>query len=221
MSLTKQAVENIMLGKGGSYGTSRDALKDHAYDVVKVPTTIGDQRYFTQPLGSSFDGGVKTLIETNLDSNSQFPKGQTFLIQKMWLHLIAPIEADSVNQADLYQAHANLMQSSVFSIVVAGREYDYRIPGAAFVPTVALAGDGPADTTSSNQFATGNFVASGCSRLDPTPIFINDQVSFHVSQQMDNASSTITTILNANAALLNGVNARWMVRLEGFRTRPK
>jgi hypothetical protein len=217
--LTNQAQENIALGRGGSYSLSRDALKHQIWDTRQFGTVAQDFTFFTQPIGSAWRfNSTKTVNETNIMANGTLPNGQTFLVNKMSVGLIAPLTAAVTNTPDLSQAFTDILQSSVFEIKIAGREFEFQLHGTMFLPrTMAMNGD----TAGAGVHRIGDIVCSGIVRLDPTPIFLDQLVNFQVRQILNNPDTRVKTILDAACALLDGVYGTEIIILEGFLTRAK
>lgn len=219
MALTKGAVNDIQLGKGGSYSSSRDVLKHQLWDTRTFGETISSFTFFSQPYGSPWKTIFsKTTNETNLADAGKLPNGQTFLIKRMGIGLICPLEATATNGSDLAQAFINLIQSSYFEIKLAGREFDYQVHGRQFLPAIAINAE-----NASNFFSmrVGDFVASGWVSLDNTPIFVDQLVNFNVVHHLANPDTAIDAILDANSSLLKGAYGTMQITLEGTLTRAK
>lgn len=219
MAITKEALHAIALGRGGSYGVSRDIIKHYLYDGYAVGTTAASYTYFSQPVGAPWKSSFsKTEIETNLQSSSQLPNGQTFLITRIGFKFLSFIDADKTVGEDYVQAYVNLMQSSVVRIKIAGREFDLETPGSNFVPAIAVTTGTGTDLASHRS---GDTISSAFVNLNPTPIFIDQMVTFSVYQQLENPDTNVKTILDANATLLNGTYSVIQCVLEGILTRAK
>lgn len=218
MPLTSQAMENLKLGAGGSYSLSRDAIAHRIYDVRPFTAGAVDHTYFQQPIGAPFMGGIKTINETNLLDTGKLPNGQTFLAQRFGVALVAIVD-DSMAQAitpDVIECFHNILSSSVFEIRLAGREFDFQIHGRNMVP-MPISGYGAL----ANAVRVGDMIASGWAKLDPTPIFIDQLVSFAVVQRIQNAVAAIQTVLTNSATVLSTYYVTMMVCLDGFLTRAK
>jgi hypothetical protein len=215
MALTSKAYEAIQLGQGGSYSLARDAISHRIWDVRTFGATASDYSFFSQPVGSTFLTGTKTLTETNLYDTGKLPNGQTFLATRMGV--CAQVTTTGTLALDYLQYYQNILANSVFEIRLAGREYDFQIHGRQFLPA-PLAAFGPAATT---QGRTGDMIASGWAKLDPTPIFIDQLVSFSVVHRMQNADTTLKTTLNTACNTLSTYYMQLMVVLDGFLTRAK
>lgn len=219
MAITKEALYAIALGRGGSYGLSRDVIKHYLWDSYAVGTTAASYTYFSQPVGAPWKTTFsKTEIETNLQSSSQLPNGQTFLVTRMGMKFISFLDAAKTVGEDYVQAYVNLMQSSVFRIKIAGREFDLETPGSNFVSAISVSSG---TATSTFAFRHGDTVTSAWVNLNPTPIFIDQLVTFSVVQQLENPDTNVKTVLDANATLLNGTYSVIQCVLEGILTRAK
>ena len=217
MSITQQAKAAIDLGRGGSYSLSRDVIKHCLYDTILVGTTAIDRTLFTTQVGTAYGAGTKSINETNMQDSGKLPAGQNFLIQKMGISLVSVFPAAGANADDLIQAYMNYLQGSVVEIRIAGREYDFQCPGCEFVPAVPVTGTASA----ANVARAGDTIASGTVSLGATPIFVDNLVTFSVVLRSGSGLAAIQTILDANAALLQAINAQIRVKLEGILTRAK
>lgn len=218
--LTKQAVEYIKLGSGGSYSLSRDAIKHRLWDTRQFGQTASDTVFFQTPNGATWrNNSNKSTNETNIFDSGKLPNGQTFLINRMSVGLIVPTEIGDTNTSELARAFNNLLQSSYFEIVIQGRAFDYQIHGSELLPRpMSLFGIGAA-TFSSDRI--GDMLASGWTKLDPAPIFVDTLVSFSVNHRLGNPDARVKTFLDADAKLLDDVYASMICTLEGFLTRAK
>lgn len=230
--LTQKALEYLQLGTGGSYSLARDAISDRLWDTRSFSSTAQSYTFFAQPVGSQWIGGTaKTLNETNLYTTASLPNGQTFLINKFGiavilnpLHLSAGANIEA--EMGLTMAMTKIIQNSVFDIRIAGREYDFQAHGRQLMsmPLASTAGNGTAFNVApgaANYNRVGDYISSGWIKLDPTPIFLDQLVSFQVNQRLDNPIPGIKTALDDYSAVLSMYNATLMVILEGFRTRAK
>ena len=215
MPLTQKAMDNIRLGSGGSYSLARDAISHRLWDVRTFGATYSDHTYFSQPVSSQFLGGMKTLTETNLYDTGKLPNGQTFLITRVGI--ASQMTATGSLTVDYLQQYQNILTNSVFEIRLAGREYDFQIHGRQFLPTPLAAFAATATTNA----RVGDMISSGWCKLDPTPIFIDQLVSFSVVQRVQNASATLQATLNASSLVLSTYYMQMMVILDGFLTRAK
>jgi len=227
--ITKTAKNMIQLGAGGSYSTARDAIRHTVWDTRYFGTAPTDSTYFVQPIGAAWRVGTKTKNETNMGDSGKLPNGQTFLITRMSVALISAYDvglttaAGWPNASLLAQAYVNIMQSSIFEIRVAGREFDFQIHGRQFLPALCINGYNAG--TAGSVARIGDTIVSGWIKLDPSPIFLDELVSFNVTQICDNAD---TTNIKATAKPLNN-SFLWLstyfctmqVALEGFLTRAK
>ena len=217
--LTQKAAQLIELRRGGSYSVSRDAIKHTVWDTWLIPATVQDNTYFSQPVGAAFGAGVKSVNETNLYDSGKLPNGQTFLAMRMGLALISHSAAAATDGATVAQAFTNIVQSSVFEVKLQGREFDAQIHGSQFTPALSLA---TISAVTVNQHGNGMYLASGWVTFDPSPVFIDQLVSFQVTQRVSTIGiAAVAAILLANFALLNTNNCWFHVRLEGFLTRAK
>lgn len=221
MALTKGAVNDIKLGRGGSYSVSRDVIKHWLWDTYQIPAAPVDNTFFSQPIGAAFAGGVKSLTETNLTDSGKLPNGQTFLVKKMGIGLSVPIVAADTLAATIVQDFTNLIQSVVFEIHVAGREFDYQIPGRAFLPQVFVVGSQDNNTNADDPSRVGDIITSGFSSLDNTPIYLDQLVSFSVQMRYNQAHAAHATKIGTSCTALNGEYAKLVVMLEGVLTRAK
>lgn len=222
MALSQGAMNDIALGRGGSYSLSRDVIAHNLWDTRYFSSaTVDDHTFFTQPLGAPWVTNNKTINETNVSQAGQLPNGQTFLVKRIGIGLLSSLAAADEDAPDLVQAFINIIQSSVFEIVIAGREYDFQVHGRQFLPSVFVVGD---YTDTQNNVAVtrvGDMIASGWIPLRDTPIFIDQLVNFKVTQKWDNPWTGAKSILSANATLLYQHYSRLQVTLEGVLTRAK
>ena len=219
MALTNQAVQDINLGRGGSYSLARDVQTHNLWDVRAIPSANTSYSFFSQGIGAAFENGSKDKQETNLADNGKLPTGQTFLVKRIGLALIAPIAAAAVNGATIIQAYNNILQHTLFQLKVAGRDFDLEIHGRQFLPSVAVS-----NLNAATIYATrvGDYVASGFYSLGSVPIFLDSLVGFSVPMATRSSNSYVNdTLLPAAFILLNGIYARFMVTLEGVLTRAK
>lgn len=229
MAITKTARNMIQLGAGGSYSTARDAIRHQLWDTRYFSASPSENTYFVQPYGAPWRVGTKTKVETNMSDSGKLPNGQTFLITRVGVQLISAYDTGATNASSwpnaslLAQAYVNIMQCSVFEIRVAGREFDFQIHGGQFLPSLCINGYNAG--TAGSVARVGDTIVSGWVKLDPSPIFLDELVSFNVNQLVDNAD---TTNIKATSKPLNNAFA-WLayyyctmkVTLEGFLTRAK
>ena len=108
--LTKQAVEYIKLGSGGSYSLSRDAIKHRLWDTRQFGQTASDTVFFQTPNGATWrNNSNKSTNETNIFDSGKLPNGQTFLINRMSVGLIVPTEVGDTNTSELARAFNNIL----------------------------------------------------------------------------------------------------------------
>jgi hypothetical protein len=221
--LTKQAVEYIKLGSGGSYSLSRDAIKHRLWDTRQFGATATDFVFFQQPNGATWTVGTnKSTNETNIFDSGKLPNGQTFLISRFSVGLIVPIAAASTAAAQYCRAFNNILQSSYFEIIIQGRAFDFQIHGSEMLPRpISIYGVEDNDTNGSFGVRVGDMLASGWAKLDPAPIFVDTLVSFQVNHRLNNPIAAVKTLLDADATLLDGVYGSMICTLEGFLTRAK
>lgn len=214
--LSNAAKQLIDMQRGGTYSLSRDALKHRIWDSRTFSATISDNDYFVQPIGAAWVTGSKTINETNMIDSGKLPAGQVFMICRMSIGCLAQTAAAGVNPNLVEQAFNLVLANSVFEIKVAGRDFDYQIHGSEFLPRpIAVAG------TLAAAYGAGRSITNGWNRLDPTPIVIDNLVSFRVNQRIIQNNATSLAALNAGTAILNTAVSVMQVTLEGFLTRAK
>ena len=232
MAITKTAKNMIQLGAGGSYSTARDAIRHQIWDMRVFGTSPSDATYFTQPIGSALAIGSKTKTETNLADSGKLPNGQTFLVTRMGVALVSQFDVGSTctqsaapvcNAALLAQAYVNVMQNSVFELRIAGREYDFQVHGRQFLPSMCINGYNAG--TAGSVVRVGDTMCSGWIKLEPSPIFLDELVSFNVSQLCGCPDTTniqaASKVLNNSFLWLSTFYSRMQVTLEGMLTRAK
>jgi hypothetical protein len=229
MAITKTARNMIGLGAGGSYSTARDAIKHTIWDTRYFPASPSDNTYFSQPVGAAWRVGTKTKNETNLLDSGKLPNGQTFLITRIGVALISAYDVGLTsastwtNAALIAQAYVNIMQSSVFEIRIAGREFDFQLHGRQFLPSLCINGYNAG--TAGSVVRVGDSVVSGWVKLDPSPIFLDELVSFNVTQLCSNPDTTNIQAtgkpLTNSFLWLSTYYCTMQVSLEGFLTRAK
>lgn len=218
--LPNSLAKDVALGANGSYGGSRDAIKHCIYDTRSFGTTISDYAFFTQGINTTFKSTLlKTKNETNLLDGGKLPNGQTFLIKRIGIALISVLPAANTVTPTIIQAFINLVQSSVFELIIAGREFDFQYPGSAFVPSLSVHGISAAATGTAVR--AGDAIASGWISIEEAPIFLGPMVSFQLKHTLSNPDSNVVTVLNAGCVLLNGLYSTMQVRMEGTLTRAK
>ena len=218
MALTKGAVQDIELGRGGSYSSARDAIKHYLWDTWIIPAAVVNHTYFQQGVGSVFGAGAKAVNETNLYDSGKLPNGQTFHVKKMCINCIAVEAAAGVTPSDTAQAFVNVLQSSVFELKLQGREFDLQVHGSDFLPNLTIYGAAGANI---GTFGAGVPLAGGWVSLEAYPIFLDNLVSFQVDQIIANPIAATLAVINAGATLLNGLGSLFQVMLEGSLTRAK
>ena len=218
MPITNAAVQALNLGRGGSYSISRDIIKHFLYDAWIIPAAVVDHTFFQQGVGSAYGAAAKTLNETDLFDSGKLPNGQTFLIKRIGVNIVSAFPAAGVNGAIIAQSAVNILQSSVWDIVVEGRTFDLRFPGSKLVPTISVSGITAATINTSRN---GDSIASGWISIDDFPIYLDTLVSFNVTAHIGNPIAATLAVINAGATLLNGLGATMQVVLEGVLTRSK
>jgi len=216
--LTQEAYKNLQLGSGGSYSLARDAIKHNLWDTRGFGTTYSNNTFFVQPQGAAWRVGSKTLGETNMTDSGKLPNGQTFLITHLSIGLQAYLAAGNTAAQNPARAFINLIHSSIFNIVIAGRAFDFQIHGSQLLPRpLAIAGQ----IATNFPVRLGDSIGSGIVALNPAPIFVDQLVGFSVTQEIAQPDTNVQTILNADATILNGLFCTMNVCLIGFLTRAK
>lgn len=211
--ITKSAMQDLQLGKNGSYSNEGNVLQHTLYDTLTfAATTVRAQSlFFSVPIGTT-----KTLTETNLQDSGKLPNGQTFLIKSIsFAAMIADIGTDDGINSNI-SAYVNIIQNSVFEIKIAGREFDMQKPGSEFLPSFMAASISAAANVAAAQ---SMFISTGEIKLAATPIPIGQLVTFGVVQKTGSATSALQTILNTASNNLNAQNAQLQIRLKGILTR--
>jgi hypothetical protein len=216
--LTEGAARDVALQDGGSFGTDRNVQLHYVYDSRFIPAVIcpTENIFFTTAIGGGYGGGVKSIAETNLYDSGKLPNGQAFTVKRMLVSLQSMLPIATTTPGAIVQAWNNIVQHSVFSIIIPPRSYELQCPGRCFVAAVPVMAAGAATIYTSRS---GDSIASGWVSLGETPIVIGNLVSFQVSMVTSSAVAASVIILNANSALLNGINAEIGVTLEGTLTR--
>lgn len=219
MALTSTAVQEINLGRGGSYSLSRDVIKHWVWDTRYFGTTMPDDAtFFVQNVGSAWrHASVKSVNETNLYSAGQLPNGQTMLVKRIGISCIPLVMDDDTNAPAISNAFINVLQSSVLEFTIAGREWDFQMHMSKFLPALAVHGQ----NATNGAFRSGDTLASGWVSLDSTPIFIDQLVSFSATMRTSNADSNIRTLIGGDLTLLNALYSTLNLCLEGILTRAK
>lgn len=215
--LTKQALEYLKLGTGGSYSLARDAISHRIWDTRVFGAAITNYTFFSQPVNSVLLGAaLKTLNETNVYDSGKLPNGQTFLINRMGVAFKTNqgIVGTALAQT-MTEAFTTILKNSVFEIKLAGREFDFQAHGSQFLPMPLQ------DLVSSATQRVGDMLGSGWIKLDPTPIFLDQLVSFTVTQVIQNPIPTILATLNTASAHLGTYYGQMQIVLDGFLTRAK
>lgn len=218
MALTRGAVQDISLGRGGTYGMSRDVIKHQLWDTRTFAQTATSFTFFTQPIGAPWrNNSIKTINETNLSDSGKLPNGQTFLVKRIGIAFISLVPSSGTDTPFVAQAYVNLIQSSVFEFVVAGRSFDFQVHGRQFLSPLHVHG---ANATNA-PFRAGDLIASGWCTLGDQPTFLDQLVTFSVQMTLQNPDANVLTQLNADASKLNGLYCSMQCTLEGVLTRAK
>ena len=217
--ITKKLADMLSLGVNGSYSNEGNALQHTLYDTGIVPAAIGATiNYFVQPIGAAYGAGNKTITETNLADPGKLPNGQTFIVTALGLALKANMAsaAAATNELanDIINGWNSWISNSVFRIVIAGREYEFQVPGTEFLPSLTVCG--PATAAS---LRIGDYWTSGWVRLSATPVVLGQMVSFSVQQIMGQQVAAGLIAVNTAMALLRAQDAEIQVRLRGYLTR--
>lgn len=220
--LSQAARELIQMQRSGSYGTERDVLKHRVYDsrFFAAAGVVTDNTFFVNQIGSPWRVGTKTLSETNMVDSGKLPAGQIFLVVRMSVRCITFAIPAGIVPSQLEQSFINVLDSSVFELKIQGREFDYQIHGSEFLPR-PLAGAG---TLAGAYSGAGMCVTTGWTKLDPTPVVIDNLVSFQVIQRLGNPDPAISGaggVLGLSTIALNAANSVMQVTLEGVMTRAK
>lgn len=217
MPLTQSAVDLLRLSTGGSYSLARDVVKHRLWDTRYFAATVSNATFFSQQIGQPWRTGLKTKVETNMIDSGKLPNGQVMVFTSISVRFLPEPLLTITTAEDLIQSYFNVMQSSVFEIKVAGREWDAQIHGSEFVPAFAISGTASA----ANNHRVGDSIASGVSKLLPTPIVLDQMVSFSVEHTLSNPDTTVLASVNAACAALNTGGCLMQVSLEGLLTRAK
>lgn len=216
--ITQNAKADLDLMAGGSYSQSRDVIKHVVYDTWHLPAASTDHTYFSQPVGSQFGGGTKTLNETNLTDSGKLPNGQVFLVKRFGVKCISYHPIADTDAPDVAQSFFNVLQSSVFELRTAGRDFDMQLPGSHLTPMVAV---NSLTATDIGAARAGDTIASGWYALGAFPIVYDQLVNFSAVQRIQNAVAAAATVVDAALTLLNGLEAGIQVQLEGVLSRAK
>lgn len=217
--LTPAALRDIALGRGGTYGLSRDVIKHQLWDTrYFTAATVDNSTFFSQQRGAPWrNSSSKSVNETNMLDNGRLPAGQTFLIKRLGVRFISAQGTAATNAARIIQGFYNVMQSSYFELKIAGRDFDLQVHGSQFLPTAPISGV----NTTTLPVRVGDSIASGWYSLDYIPIFLNEMVSFSIEHKFSNPDSNVLSVLSQDATLLAGDNVSMQVILEGVLTRAK
>lgn len=223
MALERKALIDLALGKGGTYGLSMDVLKHNVWDTRFFGTTRSDYTFFSTGIGNQwYQASQKTENETNLLDSGKLPAGQNFLVRRIGFSLLALGNKNAVRVAELAQDYYDIMQHSVITFKIAGREFDLKIHGRQFLPPVAVAEYNETGAVNIEVASRiGDVVASGWYSLDYIPIFIDELISFSVSMEIGSAVPNLNTVLDAAASSLNDNYATVQCCLEGVLVRSK
>ena len=217
--ITKALADKLALGANGSYSNEGNALQHTLFDTAIMPAALGaNVNYFVQPIGAAYGAGAKTITETNLTLPGQLPVGQTFVGTSFSVAMKANADTaaggGNALADDVMSGWYGYMQNSTFRIIIAGRDFEYEVPGSELIPTAALNVVG-----SANALRTGDFWTSGWTKLNITPIILGSQVSFSVVQiQGQQTAAALAQVNNAMAAAVVQ-NVEVQVRIRGILTR--
>lgn len=219
MALTAQAVQEIDLGRGGSYSLSRDVIKHYVWDTRYFGTSCPDDfTFFTQNVGAGWRfAAIKSINETNLYSAGHLPNGQTFLAKRIGISCIALMATADTDAQAISAAFINVLQTSVLEFTIAGREWDFQTHMCNFLPALAVHGQ----TATNQTFRAGDTIASGWISFDSCPIFIDQLVNFSAYMRVNNPGTGVKVVVDADLVLLNGNYATLQLKLEGILTRAK
>lgn len=211
-NITKAAAHALDLGRGGSYSNAGNVLQDTLYDTQIFPAAVREQVFFNVPIGQ----GGKTEVETNLTDPSKLPNGQTFLVQGIRIALLGAVAGADVDSNVVVAAFYNAIQNCFLKVKIAGRDFERRIPGSQFLPTVAVAG---LNSASNGDSVHGFSMASGCIKCKETPIPFGQLVTFQTTLTYNSGTGAVLTIVNAALAALAANNCQIRISLEGTLTR--
>ena len=221
-AITEQALNDIMMGKDGTYSpTERDVLRHQIWDTRFFSATPTNGQFFVQPIGAPWRVGFKTPNETNLAQSGQLPAGQTMLVKKVAVRCLSFNALADTSPEDAAQAFYNVLSSSVFELKVASREFEQQWHGSQFLPAIAISGS----SSINHHIRVGDLIGTGTINLEPTPVFLGSQVSFNVSHTLGNPDTTNIQAagkpLTEATAYLAGIYAVMQIILEGTLTRAK
>jgi hypothetical protein len=225
--ITRGAADDLALGANGSYSNEGNALQHTLYDTARFSNTTmpATTNFFTQPIGAAYGaGGVKTLIETNLQDPGKLPNGQTFLIKEMSIVLklnmpttaVQFVAGEARGIENLLNGYYTMQENSTWEIKIAGREFDFQLPGSEFIPCIHAVGASSSSTRSAVRLC-GDVLTSGWVKLRSTPIPIGQLVTFQVRHLCGSVNSQ--AILNAATTMMFAQAAEYQVRLRGMLTR--
>lgn len=211
-NMTQAAANAVNLGKGGSYSNAGNVLQDTLYDTIIFPAAVGTTTFFNVPIGTA----GKTEVETNLTDPSKLPNGQTYLVQGIRIALMANVVGADTDSNTVLSAFYNVIQNSFFKFKIAGRDFERRIPGSQFLPTIAIAGIASAANAMPSQSYS---IASGRIGCKETPIPLGQLVTFSQTVTYGSAIAAVNTIVGTALGVLNTQNAQLRISLEGTLTR--
>lgn len=214
-NMTQAAANAVNLGKGGSYSNAGNVLQDSLYDTIIFPAAVGTTTFFNVPIGTA----GKTEVETNLTDPSKLPNGQTYLVQGIRIALLGNVVGSDTDTNIVLAAFYNVIQNSFFKFKIAGRDFERRIPGSQFLPTVAVSGQSVVSATLGDTPAHSYSIASGRISCKETPIPLGQLVTFSQTVTYGSAIPAVNTIVGTALTALNSQNAQLRITLEGTLTR--
>ncbi len=219
MSLSAELQEKISQAARGSYDRKTMDVLDHVlFDENSFQATTARliTTFFSVAQGGSYLSGNKTAAETNMQLQGQLPSNQHFVATEISIALKAILVGADTDMNTVISAFLNIVQASVFSLKLAGRDFDTQVPGSVFMPPVF----GTAINSAANAFPVGGHTASGWMKLS-IPVVIEGGAAFSVVQQTQSASSANTTILDTASGVLATQVAALQVRMKGTLVRFK
>jgi hypothetical protein len=221
--IPKNAARDLALMSRGSYGSSGDVQDHILFDTIPFAATTvrPTTSFFTTPQGGAYTSTTtKGIQETNMTDPGKLPAGQSFLMKEISFSALTLINATDVDAMIVSQALANIMFASVIEIRIAGREFDFQVPGSVFYPSWANYGRATMVDATDRSFSLGSTVASGWIKLG-TPIPLGEMVSFSIVQRTASAVAANQTIINTASDVLATQVAGLQCRLKGTLTRSK
>lgn len=220
---TQGVMRDLALVKQGSYSQVAGDVLDHVlYDFLRFAATTlrATTTFFSVPIGGTFGDGVKGKPETNLIDPGKLPSGQGFLVKEVGFKVKTFFANTDVDTAIVVNDLFNIINSSVFELRIAGREFDLQIPGSILMPSIAALGRATVVDATDEIASYGQLMANGWVKL-ATPIAIGELVSFNVTQISGSADSSVQTILNSSSDRLATQEAELGILLKGTLVRSK